>query len=60
MAPHGIPLDLLDRCMIVRTVPYEKAEIKEVLRIRAKIEGTDIEENALEGLTEKGVETSLR
>ncbi len=60
VAPHGIPLDLLDRCMIVRTMPYEKDEIREVLRLRTKVEGHLIAEDALEQLTEEGVRSSLR
>lgn len=31
-SPHGIPLDLLDRMMIVSTVPYTEKELKEILR----------------------------
>lgn len=33
-SPHGIPLDLLDRMMIVSTVPYSEKELKEILRYR--------------------------
>lgn len=33
-SPHGIPLDLLDRMMIVSTVPYSEKELKEILRCR--------------------------
>lgn len=60
VSPHGIPLDLLDRCMIVRTLPYDRSEIKEVIKLRAKIEGLVIEEDALEKLTDGGLESSLR
>lgn len=60
VSPHGIPLDLLDRCMIVRTLPYERDEIREVLRLRTKVEGLVVGEEALEKLTGKGVSTSLR
>ncbi|KAK0557029.1 RuvB ATP-dependent DNA helicase pontin [Tilletia horrida] len=59
-APHGIPVDLLDRCMIVRTVPYEREDIREVLKVRIKIEGLQVEEDALAKLTEEGVRSSLR
>merc|ERR1712157_318569 len=37
-SPHGIPRDLLDRLIIVRTVPYRVGEIKSILDIRCKIE----------------------
>lgn len=60
VAPHGIPLDLLDRCMIVRTLPYEAPEIKEVLKLRAKTEGLLIDEDALDKLTQDGLRSSLR
>ena len=33
-SPHGIPIDLLDRLLIIATSPYEEKEIKQILRIR--------------------------
>lgn len=33
-SPHGIPIDLLDRMMIVPTTPYQEKELKEILKIR--------------------------
>lgn len=60
VAPHGIPLDLLDRCMIVQTTPYAPDEIKEVLRLRVRTEGLAIAEDALEKLTEEAARSSLR
>jgi len=33
-SPHGIPIDLLDRLLIITTKPYELDEIKQILRIR--------------------------
>lgn len=33
-SPHGIPLDLLDRMIIVSTSPYQEKELKEILKIR--------------------------
>lgn len=30
VAPHGIPLDLLDRLMIIRTLPYSQEEMSQV------------------------------
>lgn len=59
-SPHGVPLDLLDRCMIVRTYPLEREEIKEVLNIRAKVEGLKISGDALEKLADEGVRSSMR
>jgi RuvB-like protein 2 len=34
VSPHGIPLDLLDRMLIVSTSPYTDEEIKQILSIR--------------------------
>ena len=33
-APHGMPIDLLDRVLIISTAPYSIEEIKEILNIR--------------------------
>jgi len=33
-APHGMPIDLLDRILIISTSPYNVDEIKEILNIR--------------------------
>jgi RuvB-like protein 1 (pontin 52) len=60
VSPHGIPIDLLDRCMIVRTLPYDRNEIKEVIKLRAKTEGLVIDEDALEKVTDGGLQSSLR
>ena len=60
VAPHGLPFDLLDRCLIVRTLPYDESEIREVITIRTRIEGITLEAAALDALTALGHETSLR
>ncbi|KTW30604.1 RuvB-like helicase 1 [Pneumocystis carinii B80] len=60
VSPHGIPIDLLDRLLIIRTLPYTSEEIKIIIRLRAKTEELQITEAALEKLTEKGVTSSLR
>ncbi len=60
MSPHGIPLDILDRLIIVKTRPYEPNEIREIIKIRAREEKVELTEDALEYLTEIGVKTSLR
>ncbi|KAJ2185434.1 RuvB ATP-dependent DNA helicase pontin, partial [Coemansia sp. RSA 521] len=59
-APHGIPRDLLDRMLIVRTTPYTKSEIQIILDIRSKVEGLKLTPDALEYASEIGVKTSLR
>ncbi|KEP63271.1 UNVERIFIED_CONTAM: TIP49 C-terminus family protein [Hammondia hammondi] len=60
LSAHGIPVDLLDRMLIARTLPYNLEEIKHVIRIRAKIENLDMEEEAITLLGEIGERTSLR
>ena len=60
VAPHGIPVDLLDRLLIIRTLPYTKEEVKTVLGIRAKVESVQLNEEALDRIADMGVRTSLR
>lgn len=60
VAPHGMPVDLLDRLVIVRTMPYSVDEIVQVVSIRGTTEGLTIEEDALVLLGEIGANTSLR
>ena len=60
LSPHGLPVDLLDRCMIVRTLPYSREEIKTVLGIRAKVEGLTVDPEAADWLADQGAKTSLR
>lgn len=59
-SPHGIPVDLLDRLLILRTYQYELSEIKQILAIRAQTEGIQITEDALQALAEIGEKASLR
>ena len=60
VGPHGIPLDLLDRLMIITTTPYEVPELRQILQVRCKEEMVDMEDDALELLTRIAKETSLR
>ncbi|XP_033647305.1 ruvB-like 1 [Asterias rubens] len=60
IAPHGIPLDLLDRVMIIKTLPYTQEEVKQILKIRATTESILIEDGSLEKLAEIGTKTTLR
>ncbi|MFT7800766.1 ruvB-like 1-like [Arapaima gigas] len=59
-SPHGIPLDLLDRVMIIRTMLYTPQEMKQIIKIRAQTEGISISEEALSHLGEIGTKTTLR
>ncbi|XP_059175849.1 ruvB-like 1 [Physella acuta] len=60
IAPHGMPLDLLDRIMIVRTLPYSQEEMMQILKIRAQIEGIQADDEALRKLAATGVKSTLR
>merc|ERR1712167_96942 len=51
---------LLDRMLILRTMPYSLEEIIQIMSIRAETESLDIEDQALAALGEIGVRTSLR
>lgn len=33
-SPHGIPLDLLDRLLIISTSPYQEKDLRQILTIR--------------------------
>jgi len=59
-SPHGIPLDLLDRMLIISTSPYSAKEIRRILDIRAEEEDVEMSEEAKELLTKIGSESSLR
>ncbi|XP_012936971.1 ruvB-like 2 [Aplysia californica] len=59
-SPHGIPIDLLDRLVIISTQPYEEKEIKQILKIRCEEEDVEMNDDALTVLTRIGMETSLR
>ena len=36
-SPHGVPVDLLDRLVIIRTQPYSLEEMVQILAIRAQV-----------------------
>ena len=59
-SPHGLPLDLLDRTIIIPTTQYEEKDLRQILRIRCEEEDTNISDEALTVLTRVGGETSLR
>ncbi|KAF3918871.1 hypothetical protein ABW20_dc0103238 [Dactylellina cionopaga] len=59
-SPHGLPIDLLDRVLIVPTPGYSTQEIEQILSIRAQEQEVELEPNALSLLTKIGTETSLR
>lgn len=59
-SPHGLPLDLLDRLLIITTKPYNQKEVRQILQLRCEEEDVETTENALALLTRIGLETSLR
>lgn len=59
-SPHGLPLDFLDRVVIVSTHQYSKEEMQQIISIRAQEEEVDISPDALALLTKIGQETGLR
>merc|ERR1712194_959171 len=59
-SPHGIPLDLLDRALIISTVPYAERQVRKILDIRAEEEDVEMTESAKELLTKIGMESTLR
>ncbi|XP_059483795.1 ruvB-like 2 [Neocloeon triangulifer] len=59
-SPHGIPLDLLDRSVIIPTIPYSEKELSEIIKIRCEEEDCDMVDEALIVLTKIALETSLR
>ncbi|KAK7472904.1 RuvB ATP-dependent DNA helicase pontin [Stygiomarasmius scandens] len=60
VAPHGIPVDLLDRCMIVKTEAYNREQVSRVVQLRANVEGLKLSPGVLERLSTEGEKSSLR
>lgn len=60
VAPHGVPVDLLDRLMIIRTIPYGLEDIVQIVAIRAQIEGIKVDDEAYVLLGEIGERSTLR
>ncbi|TSY98084.1 RuvB-like 2 [Bagarius yarrelli] len=59
-SPHGIPIDMLDRLVIIATSPYTEKETRQILKIRCEEEDVELSEEAHTVLTRIGQETSLR
>jgi len=57
---HGIPIDLLDRLLIIRLLPYSLDEIVQIIAIRCATESIEIDEDALAHLAMIGTKSSLR
>jgi len=59
-SPHGVPIDLLDRLIMIKTMPYSIVEIRKILSIRGETEEIKIDDKALNALAKIGDVTSLR
>eukprot|EP00090_Calanus_glacialis_P025024 TRINITY_DN3887_c0_g1_i1.p1 TRINITY_DN3887_c0_g1~~TRINITY_DN3887_c0_g1_i1.p1 ORF type:complete len:456 (-),score=189.22 TRINITY_DN3887_c0_g1_i1:86-1453(-) len=60
LSSHGIPLDLLDRLLIIRTLPYSEEEMVQIVKLRASTEGLTIDEAAVAVLGQIGTNATLR
>eukprot|EP01054_Gregarina_sp_Poly1_P011374 Gregarina_sp_Poly_1__11373@NODE_962_length_5540_cov_79_200621_g682_i0_p2_GENE_NODE_962_length_5540_cov_79_200621_g682_i0NODE_962_length_5540_cov_79_200621_g682_i0_p2_ORF_typecomplete_len465_score80_09TIP49/PF06068_13/1_7e157TIP49_C/PF17856_1/4_7e16RuvB_N/PF05496_12/1_4e09RuvB_N/PF05496_12/0_65AAA/PF00004_29/9_1e09AAA_22/PF13401_6/9_6e07AAA_5/PF07728_14/0_00075AAA_5/PF07728_14/0_69DNA_pol3_delta2/PF13177_6/1e06Mg_chelatase/PF01078_21/0_0016Mg_chelatase/PF01078_21/0_86AAA_16/PF13191_6/3_1e06AAA_30 len=60
MSPHGIPIDLLDRALIVPTDPYTKEELAAIVEQRLREEDVAMTVDAQALLIEIAIDTSLR
>lgn len=59
-SPHGLPIDLLDRLVIIHTEPYSEDELSHILDIRCEEEDVEMSEDAKELLVSIASSTSLR
>jgi RuvB-like protein 1 (pontin 52) len=61
VSPHGIPVDFLDRLLVIPTRPYSLEEMERILELRAAAEKISICREALRRLAEvAGRQKSLR
>jgi len=60
MSPHGLPIDLLDRSLIISTKPYSDKELTQILEIRCQEEDVELTESSQKLLTKIAKECSLR
>ena len=59
-SPHGLPIDLLDRVLIVSTTKYSEEEVREIIGIRCAEEDVKLDAEAVNVLTSMAVQTTLR
>lgn len=55
-----MPLDLLDRLLIIQTKNYTQEEVRQIIETRCEEEDVEMTEEALIFLTEIGMDTTLR
>lgn len=59
-SPHGLPIDLLDRLVIIHTEPYTNEDLTNILNIRCEEEDVEMDDESKELLVQIAEETSLR
>lgn len=59
-SPHGLPMDLLDRMVIITTSAYSADELRQIIKIRCDEEDVVLAEEAMTELTSIAEKTSLR
>lgn len=59
-SPHGLPMDLLDRMVIIATSPYNQSELRQIIKIRCEEEDVTLDEEAMTELTSIAGTASLR
>ena len=59
-SPQGIPIDLLDRMIIIPTTPYPESDLHTILKIRCEEEDCEIANEGLTVLTKIANDASLR
>ncbi len=57
---HGLPIDLLDRLVIIHTEPYLSNDLRKILEIRCEEEDVEFDEEAMDLLVSIAEDTSLR
>lgn len=53
-------MDLLNRLLIIRTLPYNKKDMESILKLRAQTEGINVNPDALQLLGDIGTRATLR
>jgi RuvB-like protein 2 len=59
-SPYGIPIDFLDRFLVVQTSSYSCNEIENILKLRAKEEMLLVDDEAYKLLIKIGIECGIR
>lgn len=59
-SPHGLPIDLLDRVLIISTQPYTVQDVRQIIQIRCQEEDVELSPDALGLLASLTADTTLR